>query len=484
LLAYQWRFNGANIGGATGSSLILNNVQPVAAGAYTLVVSNSTASVTSSIASLSLVVTQAFQTVFYETFDSGSASGNWNLFDGNTNGISDVTVDWSFDYSTYFSAFNGATIPSAPNTTNGTTRGVRLTVNNNDAIASIAGASLYPINKTCSGVYKLKFDMWINYPGTAGGSGSTGSTEYGTFGINHAGARVNWDAATSNPSDGVWFAVDGEGGDTVSGRDYRAYEGNPSARPTQLSFAASGLSASGAASANNTDAYFQSIFPSPTYETVGSPGKHWVQVEVSQDVNNVLTWRMNGNLIAQRVNTSQFTNGNIMIGYMDVFNSIASPAADAFILFDNVRVETPSSLTPPAVTAQPQNVSIYPGNDASFSVAATGSAPLSFQWKFNGADIPGATNNSYTRFNVQPEHVGQYSVSVANPAGSVLSSNALLTLLDSPYLNAVLAYPGARSALIAWNTTVPANSQVQYDVASANISSPSSMAAASQSSFS
>ena len=47
-----------------------------------------------------------------------------------------------------------------------------------------------------------------------------------------------------------------------------------------------------------------------------------------------------GNLIAQRTNTSNFTNGTIMLGYMDLFSSIASPAADAFVLFDNVRVET------------------------------------------------------------------------------------------------------------------------------------------------
>src|SRR5439155_18242183 len=129
---------------------------------------------------------------------------------------------------------------------------------------------------------------------------------------------------TVNPSDGVWFAVDGEGGDSA-GKDYRAYEGNASCRPTLLSFAASGFSASGAASANNTDAFFQSIFPSPGYETSGSPGKCWVQVEIDQDTNNIIIWRLNGNLIAQRQNTSPVTNGTVMLGYMDVFSSIASP---------------------------------------------------------------------------------------------------------------------------------------------------------------
>src|SRR2546428_11250882 len=125
---------------------------------------------------------------------------------------------------------------------------------------------------------------------------------------------------------------------------------------------------------------------------------------------------------------------SFMIGYMDLFTSIASPAADAFVLFDNVRVEATSSLSAPAITGQPQNVSVYPGNDAAFSVGATGSAPLTFRWQFNGSDIAGATNNSYTHLNVQPEDLGNYSVVVANSAGSLSSSNALLTLLDSPYI--------------------------------------------------
>ena len=54
---------------------------------------------------------------------------------------------------------------------------------------------------------------------------------------------------------------------------------------------------------------------------------------------------------------------------------------------------------------------------------------------------------------------GDYSVMVSNSFGTVTSSNAVLTLLDSPYINSVQATPGSHSALISWNTTVPADSQ-------------------------
>src|SRR5512137_2545418 len=69
----------------------------------------------------------------------------------------------------------------------------------------------------------LKFDLWINYPGGASGTGPgvSGSTDYAIAGISHLGAQVNWAAPSAISSDGVWFAVDGEGGSRTT--DYRAH---------------------------------------------------------------------------------------------------------------------------------------------------------------------------------------------------------------------------------------------------------------------
>ena len=86
------------------------------------------------------------------------------------------------------------TIPAAPDTTNGTKLGLKITVNKNSTTGVATGLSLYPKGLNLSSNYALQFDMWMNYAGGSGGG--NGSTEYATFGINHTGtARVNWGGA-------------------------------------------------------------------------------------------------------------------------------------------------------------------------------------------------------------------------------------------------------------------------------------------------
>jgi hypothetical protein len=328
-ISLQWFKNGTRISGATGTNLVLTNAQGPDAAGYSLVVSNLYGSATSRVATLT--ISPAWVNVFTDNLDTDSST-NWNFFWGSTTNIPDYSTNWAFDYHTSTYVKNGVTNTIPPATSSsGTTKGLKVSVNKLDAVAATVGVSFYPRNLVLSNDYALRFDMWINYNGVSGGG--SGSTEYATFGLNHSGNEANWTTTATN-SDGIWFAVDGEGG---AASDYRAYAGNGSAAPTQLSFANGGLAASGAASDDAADSFFRSLFPSPTYETAGAPGKHWVQAEVSQ-IGNLITWQLNGVVVAQRTNTSPYTNGMVMIGYMDPFSSIANPGADNFIIFDNVRV--------------------------------------------------------------------------------------------------------------------------------------------------
>lgn len=349
--------------------------------------------------------------LFSENFDA-DISAPWNVFDGSGTGVADFTAEFNFDYSTLG-------IPAAPNSTGGTTRGVKFTINNNDDVADVAGVSAYPAGQSFSGDYALRVDMWMGYNGPA--FGGTGSTEYGLFGINHAGNKATWDDATLADSDGVWFAVTGEAG-TGSTGDYRAYEGLAGGPPFRLGLLDAGfLDRDGDGARENEVNPTQSltfplkaILPAPPGETPGAPGKQWVEVEVRQRGGEV-TWLINGFVIASRSNLSGFDSGNIMLGTMDVFASIADPREQNFTLFDNVRVVNLTGVAAlPVVEITSEDAeAAEPGTDsASFTLRRTGDTaqPLTVNLHVGGSATSGSDYEAISASVAIP--AGQESVTV------------------------------------------------------------------------
>jgi hypothetical protein len=113
----------------------------------------------------------------------------------------------------------------------------------------------------------------------------------------------------------------------------------------------------------------------------------------------------------------------------------------------NMATSAPVAITinpaAPAITTQPQSQSVTAGGNVTFSVSVSGSAPLSYQWRYNGTNISGATSPTLALNNVQPQQAGSYSVVVTNSAGSVTSANANLTVTCSYTLSASSAAFGA-----------------------------------------
>jgi hypothetical protein len=80
----------------------------------------------------------------------------------------------------------------------------------------------------------------------------------------------------------------------------------------------------------------------------------------------------------------------------------------------------------PAITTQPLAQVITVGQPVTFSVAASGTGPFTYQWLFNGASISGATGASYTIPSIASTNGGNYSVTVTNAFGSVTSNAVTL----------------------------------------------------------
>ncbi len=84
--------------------------------------------------------------------------------------------------------------------------------------------------------------------------------------------------------------------------------------------------------------------------------------------------------------------------------------------------------TPPQITAPPASATVNAGANVTLSVAAAGTAPLTFQWRKDGSALPGATNASLSLTNVQPSAAGSYLVVVTNAVGGATSAPAVLAV--------------------------------------------------------
>ncbi len=183
-----------------------------------------------------------------------------------------------------------------------------------------------------------------------------------------------------------------------------------------------------------------SITVHPSNQTVLVGGTTSFQVVASSLTTMSYKWYRNGVLISGATSDT-YTLTNVQ----------ASKAGTYYVEVRNLVGPTLSSnatltvLVPPALTTQPTNQTKTVGQSASFSVVASGTAPLQYQWRFNGADLSDATNATLALGNVQTNDAGSYNVVVANVAGSVTSAVAALTVNVPP----TITTPPASQAVTA-----------------------------------
>jgi hypothetical protein len=100
----------------------------------------------------------------------------------------------------------------------------------------------------------------------------------------------------------------------------------------------------------------------------------------------------------------------------------------------------------PAITTQPQALSVTAGNNAIFTVAATGDPAPTYQWRKSGVNISGATSATFTVSNATSGDAGNYSVVVTNASGNQTSSTATLTVTAAEVAPTITAQPQSKAA--------------------------------------
>jgi hypothetical protein len=134
-------------------------------------------------------------------------------------------------------------------------------------------------------------------------------------------------------------------------------------------------------------------------------------------------WRRNGGNISGATNVA-YVISNVLSNQAGNYTVVVSNAGGTVTSTNAVLVVN----VPPFITSQPQNRAVASGSSVTFSVTASGTAPLRYQWFKDLVALTGSTNATLLLTNVQPHHIGFYSVMVSNVAGMVLSTNAALNI--------------------------------------------------------
>jgi hypothetical protein len=142
-----------------------------------------------------------------------------------------------------------------------------------------------------------------------------------------------------------------------------------------------------------------------------------------------------------------------------VSNSVGSTMSSAATL-------TVGGVVAPTITMQPANQTVTTGQTATFSVAATGSGPLSYQWQKNGGSIAGATAASYTTPSAAITDNGStFVIVVSNSAGTATSNAATLTVTPDTIRPTVLITSPSSGTTVSGTMTVTASASDNVGVA-------------------
>ena len=171
-----------------------------------------------------------------------------------------------------------------------------------------------------------------------------------------------------------------------------------------------------------------SIVTSPTNQTVAAGSTVTFTVLASGTAPLAYQWLFNGLPIIPAQTGTELVLNNVQTAQAGAYSVLVSNLAGP--VMSGIAMLTVQ--TPPSMTRQPTNYTAIAGSTASFNAAASGTAPLRFQWLFEGAPLSGQTASILTLPIVQPSQAGGYSVIITNAAGSVTSVVARLTVLVFP----------------------------------------------------
>jgi sugar lactone lactonase YvrE len=194
----------------------------------------------------------------------------------------------------------------------------------------------------------------------------------------------------------------------------------------QVSTLAGSAGSSGGADGTGTSARFDSL----SDLSVDSSGNLYVADTDNFTIRKVVPSTATVSTLAGLAGTSGSTDG---LGSEVRFFHPAGIAVDSsgniYVAdTDNDTVRSGLLAMAPVIQTQPQSQTVTEGGSVQFSVTASGRPAVTYQWRFSGTAIPGATSSTYSFSGVQSANAGSYTVVVSNMMGNATSSTATLTV--------------------------------------------------------
>ena len=405
---YQWRRDGTAISGATGSSFTTSPTTAADDGqTFTVVVSNKAGTVTSDPATLTVTATDVGPSITSAPASQSIMVGQTATFSMSASGTAPLSYQWSK---------NGAAIPGATSstyTTPATTssdNGAQFTILVSNSVGSItSAAATLTVNAAAVGpsITSQPSSQTVTAGQTATFSVSVSGTAPLNYQWNRNGAVISG-ATGSSYTTPIETTAD-------NGAQFTVLVGN----------SAGSIISAAATLTVNAAAVPPAITTQPVSQTVIVGQTAGFSVTASGTAPLAYQWNKNGSAISGATSwtyttpaTTPSDNGSRFT--VSVSNGAGNVTSGAAILTVN---------SSPSITSQPASQTVIAGQAASFTVAASGTGPLSYQWQKNGTVISGINSASYTTPVTTTADTGsRFTVVVSNMAGSTTSNAATLTV--------------------------------------------------------
>ena len=393
-LAYQWRFYGTNLSGQTSATLSLSNVQTNQAGPYTVVVTNVVGSLTSQVATLTVLVPP---TLASQPQSTTNVLGTTATFSVTASGTAPLAYQWRF-YGTNLSGQTSAALS-------------RANVQTNDA-----GPYTVVVTNVAGSLTSQVATLTVLVPPTIASQPQSATNVLGTtasFSVTASGTAplaYQWRFYGTNLS--------GQTSATLSLSNVQTNQAGP--YTVVVTNVAGSLTSQVATLA---------VLVPPTIASQPQSASNVLDTTATFSVTASGTaplayqWRFYGTNLSGQISTT-LSRANVRTNDAGPYTVVVTNMAGSL----TSQVATLTVLVPPTIASQPQSRTNMLGTTASFSVTAFGTAPLAYQWRFNGLEIAGATATNLTLSNVQLTNAGSYVVVVTNVAGVVTSTVAVLTV--------------------------------------------------------